>query len=342
MVTRPNSYFACGVVGYLASLALAMHLAADLELAPRLVIAIVPFGVFLSLIKLSTAVFGYERIVFYEKAIAIISITSACAWLAGAPLRIALDITTLGVGTFLAFGRIGCHQVACCHGRPTQGRLGIRYSAGHVRAGLEPHLLDTPLVPTQLLDAMASATAVLVGASFSSIPGRAAALYILIYGTARFVLELVRGDARPYWLGLSEAQWTAVGTCWCVVPLHPIAVVFASALTLATLGIVLARRVRWPLRYWLAHPRHTYQLAAILLARTHRSVRTCEGLDISIHTLDATTIDLVASHPEHSLDPDVLVPAALRLGARWQLVAAVRGTTPHLVHVLLRRIAAQT
>jgi hypothetical protein len=131
---RWNSYFVCGVAGYLTGLSLAMWLCrrADLGPASRLVIAVAPAAVFLSALSISTRILGRERIVFYEQALAAAGATSMAAWLAGAPFLVALDIVTMGIGVFLAFGRIGCLRVGCCHGRPA--RRGIRYGHEHVIA----------------------------------------------------------------------------------------------------------------------------------------------------------------------------------------------------------------
>src|SRR5256885_920126 len=101
---RWNSYFTCGFCGYLAGLALSMWLCGQAGLAApaRLAIAIVPPVVLLILVRLSAAITGRERIVFYENALAATVGTALVAALAGAPALAALDIATLGVGAFLA------------------------------------------------------------------------------------------------------------------------------------------------------------------------------------------------------------------------------------------------
>src|SRR6185295_15848244 len=65
----------------------------------------------------------------------------------------------------------------------------------------------------QLVEALIVAATVAAGTILiqrGAAPGTALAVYSIVYGLARFGLELFRGDvARPYWHGASEAQWTS-------------------------------------------------------------------------------------------------------------------------------------
>lgn len=341
---RRNSYFACGFTGYIVGLVLVMVLSvrAELGIAARLAIAIAPPATFLILLRLTMAVFGRERIVYYEFALTAIAISSLLAWAAGAPFAVALDITTIGIGVFLAFGRIGCLRVGCCHGRPS--RHGIRYGRDHVSAGFEARLQDVPVLPVQLLDGAASAALTIAGlvAMHAGAPGDGAALYASGYAVSRFGLELLRGDDRPYGLGLSEAQWTALATGALAAALAPSAFTLscAVALAVAAAALVVAWRVRWPLAFWLANPRHLRELDSLLIAQCRSSRRTAahttEGLRISVHAMADDSFDVVASHPHHRVTPAVLRRVGERLGANWQLVDAIAGRNPGLVHLLLR------
>jgi prolipoprotein diacylglyceryltransferase len=342
---RWNSYFVCGVAGYLIGLSLAMWLSrrADLGPAARLVIAVAPAAVVLSALTMATRILGRERIVFFEKALAAGGATSMAAWLAGAPFLVALDIVTMGIGVFLAFGRIGCLRVGCCHGRPA--RRGIRYGHEHVIAGFDPRLRDVPLRPVQLADAAASVAVTIagVGMILDGTPGHATALYAGGYGVARFGLELLRGDDRPCRLGLSEAQWIALVTSWLAVALWSGAIVLACAcaITLGAAALLVARRAGWPIGFWLASPRHLRELDSLLRAgaSSSRLARGCttEGLRVSIHALPDDSFDVVASHARGCVSASVLRPVALQLGSSWRLVDAFDGQVPGLVHLLLRR-----
>src|SRR5262249_38293875 len=130
----------------------------------------------------------------------------------GQPALPYLDITILGVGAFLVFGRIGCFMVGCCHGRPY--RWGVRYRDKHASAGFPRYLVGVPLFPIQLVESAIVLGVVCVGIAIAlqrATPGEALAWYVAAYGVARFSLEFLRGDAeRPYYLGFSQPQWISL------------------------------------------------------------------------------------------------------------------------------------
>jgi hypothetical protein len=309
------------------------------------VVAIAPPVAFLLAVTLSSRLAGYERIVFYEKALAAIVSASLVARLAGAPLRGAIDAVTLGVGAFLAFGRMGCLRVGCCHGRPS--RWGIRYGHDHVAAGFEARLRDVTVLPVQLADGAVSAamTALGIAIAWRGAPGHAAAAWFAGYGVSRFALELLRGDDRPYGLGLSEAQWTAVATSALAIALWPHAAVIACAALVAAgaLALIVARRRAWPPAYWLANPNHLRELDAHLIARAaapaDAPATTTLGLQLSVHALDAATFDVIVSWAgaRRPLDARTMRRVAAQLGARWTVVDVVAGRTPGLIHLIVAR-----
>ena len=100
------------------------------------------------------------------------------------PLRVS-DLVVLLVLAFLAFGRVGCFRVACCHGRPA--RFGVRYTHAHARLGFPMRWVGRPLVPVQLFEAAASAVLAAVG------------VVLLVHGAA---------PARP-------RRSSSSGTRWC-------------------------------------------------------------------------------------------------------------------------------
>jgi len=113
-----------------------------------------------------------------------------------------------------AIGRIGCFINQCCYGAETAARLHVTVDG-------------VPRHPVQLYEAVANALIFVLMIQF--LPrrrrdGESLALYLLLYGTARFLLEFLRGDARLRWLGLTLAQVVslalfAVGAAlWVLLP----------------------------------------------------------------------------------------------------------------------------
>jgi len=208
------AYRGWGATGFVAAAAVAELLAAHLGLSLIVEGAIVAAAVltFLSLAWVTTVLTGRETIVYYHHEIAVLAVSAGVAALAGAPVLAHLDVTALGLGTFLAFGRLGCLQAGCCHGRPW--RHGVRYGDAHVRAGFPAYLRDVALFPVQLLESAAVAAIVAVGALVllnADHPGRAFAFYVSAYAVIRFALEEMRGDvARRHVAGLSVPQWTSL------------------------------------------------------------------------------------------------------------------------------------
>lgn len=109
-----------------------------------------------------------------------------------------------------AFGRIGCLCAGCCFGKPTDGSWGIVFSAP-----LDPTVpVGVPLIPTQLLEAgvLVLIFLILTALSYRKTPsGTLAAVYALLYGVARFVLEFFRDDPDRGNVGLlSTSQFVSV------------------------------------------------------------------------------------------------------------------------------------
>lgn len=256
-----GSYFWCGLAGALVG-ALTIIIFASLSYTPRptLLISIVapPISLLLA-IKLGHIVFGHERLVLYEMLLASLAGTAVVLHVFGQPIWSGLDLAILGIGGFLALGRIGCLRVGCCHGRPCP--WGITYSAEHGRRGFPACYVGVRLMPVQALESLAHAllvTSALLVFRSPHAPGEITILYFTMYAPIRFALELLRGDAaRPFLWSLSEAQWLALATAWISVYLaaregihhseyHMASAVSVSAAALATLVIRLgARRQAW-------------------------------------------------------------------------------------------------
>jgi hypothetical protein len=270
---RRSAFQVCGSVGMLFASALAMVLAVNLSLSPWVIVEIisVAIAVFLALV-LATKIFtGEERIVYYHHEIGIMMATALFLVATGQPLLRYLDVSALGIGMFLACGRIGCLLVGCCHGRPY--RWGVRYRAEHAAAGFPFYLVGVRLLPVQAFESLWVLFVVAGGAAMvwrGNPPGSALAWYVIAYDLGRFCFELVRGDAeRPYWHGFSQPQWISLILTLGVVvaellgylPFHAWHV-GAAVLTAFLMSAVSAwRRFGDPRRFRLMHPVHVREIA---------------------------------------------------------------------------------
>ena len=275
-------------------------------------LSIVTFVVLVAAVKLLT---GEENIVYYHHEIAVAAISTLTLWLLGRPVLPYLDAVFMGLGLFLAWGRLGCFMVGCCHGRPCS--WGVCYGPEHARAGFSRHLVGVRLFPIQLVEALIVAATVAAGAILIQrdvAPGTALAVYSIVYGLARFGLELFRGDvARPYWRGASEAQWTSFVILAALLALSgPGHVPGSGWLLAAVLAMAVVLAVGWatdtPRRRQL-RPRHVAEIARLLEATAGAADvhvgQTSLGLRISGNTVrdGERTLDMFAfSENDQSLD----------------------------------------
>jgi protein-S-isoprenylcysteine O-methyltransferase Ste14 len=113
-----------------------------------------------------------------------------------------------------SIGRLRCLVQGCCHGRPSNENLGIRFTHPLSRVNKISGLKGVPLHPTQLYSIGTNIVTGLVlirlyalGMSASFIIG----IYFILNGTGRFVEESFRGEAQtPYWAGMRIYQWIAI------------------------------------------------------------------------------------------------------------------------------------
>jgi hypothetical protein len=268
---RLPAFRVCGTTGYVVAVITATGLALAHGLSAWLMLALCGVGA-LTFIVLSAYVRdadGRERLVYYHHQAAVLATTTATLVIAGAPVLPYVDLVAIGLGLFLAFGRVGCLMVGCCHGRPA--RVGIRYGPAHVQEGFPAHREGVRLLPIQALES--AWTLVAVGIAIAATlraPGAGLAAYVVTYATGRFALEYLRGDgARPYLLAVSEAQWTSLALAAAVVAAEatghlPEDVTHTPALALmaaATAGTLVLAWLRRGLDRVLLTPRHLDELA---------------------------------------------------------------------------------
>ena len=124
----------------------------------------------------------------------------ACCWWYVRRHRIsflsAADFFAPGVAIGHALGRIGCFSAGCCYGRETTMPWGVTFHNPWA-AEFSGTPLGKPLHPTQLYEFVAEA----INFAFlfwlckrKRFEGQIIALYMIIYGTERFVFEFFRGD----------------------------------------------------------------------------------------------------------------------------------------------------
>lgn len=319
-----------GLAGYtVGALAVGLLSAfADGGLAERAIaIAAPPFGFWFA-VSLARAVLGFEQIVFYQAAFAAWLTAVAAAALAHRDAMVVSDLVVVLIAVFNTFGRVGCYHVACCHGRPA--RFGVRYGHAHAQLGFPSRWVGRPLLPIQLVEAVASAClaiacAVLILSREPS--GMATMVFVDGYALVRFSFELVRGDSgRPYYRGLSEAQWIAVASATLIAAVDraPAAVACAGVLWLA--AAVTARRSS---RGVLRRPRHLDELDRAHSGSAGMVSVTSQGLEVSTHPLDDRRVDIVWRHAELSLGAARTLAADLF--AKPDLVAGSKAGIYHVI-----------
>lgn len=101
-----------------------------------------------------------------------------------------------GIAIGHAIGRLGCFAAGCCYGKPTNLPWGVTFTNP-----LSYQLAGTPLNirihPTQIYEALAEGLIFLVLVTLfkrKSFDGQIAALYMFLYGIARYFLEFLRAD----------------------------------------------------------------------------------------------------------------------------------------------------
>ena len=275
-----------GYSGLALAVVLAMSLVLQLGLSPLIMAGVIIAAVatFFALAMATKIVIGEERLIYYHHEIAIVLVAALLLWLLDRPVLPYLDMTVLGIGTFLTFGRIGCLMVGCCHGRPH--RFGVCYGEAHAHAGFTPHYVGVRLFPIQAVESVWVLGTVLVGIAMVLLDfpaGAAMAWYIIVYDIGRFFFEFIRGDAdRHYWKEFSEGQWTSVLLMVIVVALERSGrIPYESwhlgatvALLLTMVAVTVRRRFQKTPKYRLLNPCYVREIAQALDRTPGREFQT--------------------------------------------------------------------
>ena len=270
------AFAACGYAGFVAAVALAvvLTLQAGLSLGVLLLMTVAGALTYIGVVAVTRMVTGTPQLTYYHHEVAIIAAVALVLRILGQPELVYLDITVLGVGSVLAFGRVGCLLVGCCHGRPCS--LGVCYRAKHAAAGFPVDLAGVRLFPIQAVELLLVVGVLMVGTAHvlrGDRPGEALTWYVAIYGAGRFWLEFARGDVgRRYFAGFSEAQWTsAVLMCAAVIaerfdllPFHVRDVVATLGVLTTALAVAVRRRFRQSPVHRLRRADHLKEVAETL------------------------------------------------------------------------------
>ncbi len=112
------------------------------------------------------------------------------------PALATTDAFAPGLALGHAIGRLGCFAAGCCFGKPTNHWWGVTFtdSLAHSISGTP---LGVPLQPTQLFEAaveLANFFILTWMLSRKKFDGQVFSAFMILYGTARFFLEFIRGD----------------------------------------------------------------------------------------------------------------------------------------------------
>lgn len=116
-------------------------------------------------------------------------------------IRLSQIVSVIPCCIFVAhgFGRVGCFFAGCCHGKPTDFFLGIKFP------GMTQAVHPTQLYEAAFLFAMFAVCSVLL---FKLKFKHNLSLYFASYGIFRFLIEYLRGDSRGELVGpISPSQF---------------------------------------------------------------------------------------------------------------------------------------
>lgn len=120
-----------------------------------------------------------------------------------------LDLVIPSVALAQGFGRIGCFLAGCCYGKPTKLPIGVMFTNSLFAPS------NISLHPTQIYSSIFDfmlAFFLLWHSKKNEKPGRVFALYLIIYGLGRIIVEFLRADPRGNVFILSTSQFISIFT----------------------------------------------------------------------------------------------------------------------------------
>src|SRR5215469_13273266 len=123
------------------------------------------------------------------------------------------DVFAPGIALGHAIGRLGCFSAGCCWGVESHLPWAVRFT--DPSSQVPPELLGVPLHPTQLYESFAEF--LIFGILYWRIrkahsAGAIISLYLMLYSTARFIIEFYRyHEQGNLWGGpLDTSQWLSI------------------------------------------------------------------------------------------------------------------------------------
>jgi phosphatidylglycerol:prolipoprotein diacylglycerol transferase len=145
------------------------------------------------------------------------------------PLWRTADVFAPGIAIGHGIGRLGCFSAGCCWGIECHLPWAVTFSsvAAHENVGVP---LGVPLHPTQLYESFAEF--LIFAVLYRQIgkqhrPGAIIGLYLMLYSTARFIVEFFRYHEQGNLWGtpLDTSQWISLLLCaigiWCFFRREP-------------------------------------------------------------------------------------------------------------------------
>lgn len=134
------------------------------------------------------------------------------------PVLKTLDVMMPSVALIECFLRLGCFFNGCCYGTATSMPWGVTFPAGspagaYQRLQLHP---PSPIHPTQIYSSLYGLVIFVVLLAIERhgkrFPGSTLCYFLMMYGAARFVVELFRHyhDRAGMWLGLTHNQHLSI------------------------------------------------------------------------------------------------------------------------------------
>jgi phosphatidylglycerol---prolipoprotein diacylglyceryl transferase len=151
--------------------------------------------------------------VFYGGLLAALAVAAWYMRKTQLPALVTADVFAPGIALGHAIGRLGCFSAGCCWGVGTRLPWAVKFT--DPASQLPRELLGVPLHPTQLYESFAEF--LIFGILYwrirkSHAPGTIISLYLMLYSTARFVIEFFRyHEQGNLWGGpLDTSQWLSI------------------------------------------------------------------------------------------------------------------------------------
>jgi phosphatidylglycerol---prolipoprotein diacylglyceryl transferase len=126
------------------------------------------------------------------------------------PGWLTMDAFAPGISLGHSIGRLGCFAAGCCWGKECHLAWGVYFRSN----AAAPVPLDKPLHPVQLYES--AVNLIIFGILYRQFnrsyhPGQVIGLYLVLYSTARFIIEFFREHEQSLVGPFSITQWIAIG-----------------------------------------------------------------------------------------------------------------------------------